>query len=198
NMRAKNVPEWFINSCKKIKYMFPKAHAVAYVIMAFRIAYFKVHYPEAFYATYFTVRADDFDADLILRGEKSIKKKIEEIELKRNQATQKEKNLLTILEVALEMMSRGFCFRPVDLYLSDSKKFIITNDGLLPPFNALQGVGITAAQNIVNSRKKGPFISIEDLRKRAKLSKTVIETLRKHGCLDKLPETNQLNLFSLA
>lgn len=198
NMRAKNVPDWFINSCKKIKYMFPKAHAVAYVIMAFRIAYFKVHYPEAFYATYFTVRADDFDADLILRGEKSIKKKIEEIELKRSQATQKEKNLLTILEVALEMMSRGFCFRPVDLYFSDSKKFIITNDGLLPPFNALQGVGITAAQNIVNSREKGPFISIEDLRKRAKLSKTVIETLRKHGCLDKLPETNQLNLFSLA
>ncbi|SKA87005.1 DNA polymerase III catalytic subunit, PolC type [Caloramator quimbayensis] len=194
-MRENNVPDWYINSCNKIKYMFPKGHAVAYVMMAVRIAYFKVYYPKAYYATYFTVRADDFDADLIVKGEKTILSKIKEIENMGNNATQKDKGLLTILEIALEMYKRGFKFAPVDLYKSDSTKFLIIDDAILPPFRALQGVGETAAKSIVKAREDGPFLSKEDLRLRTKVSKTVIEILQSHGCLKDLPESNQLSLF---
>ncbi|SHE33195.1 PolC-type DNA polymerase III [Caloramator proteoclasticus] len=194
-MKQNNVPDWYIQSCNKIKYMFPKGHAVAYVMMAVRIAYFKVYYPEAYYATYFTVRADDFDADLIVKGEKAIISKIKEIESLGNSASQKEKGLMTILEIALEMYKRGLKFIPVDLYKSDSVKFLITEEGILPPFRALQGVGENAARNIVAAREQGPFVSKEDLRIRAKATKTVIEILDSHGCLKGLPETNQLSLF---
>lgn len=194
-MKQNNVPEWYIKSCNTIKYMFPKGHAVAYVMMAVRIAYFKVHYPEAYYATYFTVRADDFDADLIVKGEKAIIAKIKEIESLGNSLSQKDKGLMTVLEIALEMYKRGFKFIPVDLYKSDSQKFLITEEGILPPFRALQGVGENAAKNIVLAREQGPFVSKEDLRQRAKVSKTVIEIMDNHGCLKGLPETNQLSLF---
>ncbi len=194
-MRKWNVPEWYIDSCKKIKYMFPKAHAVAYVMMAFRIAFFKVYYPEAFYATYFTVRADEFDADIICRGKEGVMRKIQEIEGKGNEASTKEKNLLTILEVALEMYARGVRIRTVDLNQSDATKFQITEEGLLPPFGALQGVGESAAKSIQQAREQAPFTSIEDIRTRARISKTVIEVLQNHGCLRGLPDTDQLQLF---
>ncbi|KNZ71245.1 DNA polymerase III subunit alpha [Thermincola ferriacetica] len=194
-MRENNVPEWYIDSCKKIKYMFPKAHAVAYVMMAFRIAYFKVYYPEAFYATYFTVRADEFDADIICRGKEAVLNKIREIENKGNEASAKEKNLLTILEVALEMYVRGIKIRPVSLVESTATRFLITEDGLLPPFAALQGVGEAAARSIERARDEAKFTSIEDLRTRARISKTVVEVLQNHGCLRNLPETDQLALF---
>ncbi|KRQ86986.1 DNA polymerase III PolC-type [Caloramator mitchellensis] len=194
-MKKFNVPEWYIESCNKIKYMFPKGHAVAYVMMAVRIAYFKVYYPEAFYATYFTVRADDFDADLIVKGEKAIRNKIREIEMMGNNVTQKDKGLLTVLEIALEMYLRGLKFVPVNLYKSDSTRFLITQDGILPPFKSLQGVGEAAARSIVAARGEGPFLSIEDLRLRSKASKTVIDILQRHGCLNELPETNQLSMF---
>jgi DNA polymerase-3 subunit alpha (Gram-positive type) len=194
-MKENNVPQWYIDSCNKIKYMFPKGHAVAYVMMAVRIAYFKVYYPEAYYATYFTVRADDFDADLIVKGEQHIRNKIKEIEALGNNASQKEKGLLTVLEIANEMYKRGFKFTPVDLYKSDATKFLITEDGILPPFRALQGVGENAAKSIVKAREEGPFLSKEDLRVRSKVSKTVIEILDSHGCLKGLPDTSQLSLF---
>ncbi|QCX32275.1 PolC-type DNA polymerase III [Caloramator sp. E03] len=194
-MKENNVPDWYINSCNKIKYMFPKGHAVAYVMMAVRIAYFKVYYPLAYYATYFTVRADDFDADLIVKGEKTILSKIKEIESMGNSASQKDKGLLTVLEIALEMYKRGFKFVPVDLQKSHSVKFIIEDNALIPPFKALQGVGETAAKSIVKARDEGPFLSKEDLRIRAKVSKTVIEILDNHGCIKNLPESNQLSLF---
>lgn len=194
-MRKNNVPDWYIESCKKIKYMFPKAHAVAYVMMAYRIAYFKVHHPAAFYTTYFTVRADEFDADLICQGTQAVLNKIEEIEAKGNQAQTKEKNLLTILEVALEMYVRGIKLRPVDLALSHATRFQITEQGILPPFAALQGVGDAAAKSITRTRKQKLFTSVEDLRIRAKLSKPVIELLQQHGCLHGLPETDQMVLF---
>lgn len=196
-MKANKIPEWYIESCKKIKYMFPKAHAVAYVMMAFRIAYFKVNYPLAFYATFFTVRADEFDAQLICSGINEVKKMINFIQEKGNSASQKEAKLLTILELALEMYLRGFTFERVSLEKSDAKKFIISNNTLIPPFAGLQGVGITAAENIVKAREKYFFTSVEDLRIRAKLSKTVIETLQSHGCLAGIPETDQLALFQL-
>ncbi len=197
-MKENNVPEWYIESCKKIKYMFPKAHAAAYVMMSFRIAYFKVYYPEAFYSTYFTTKAEDFDANFIIKGMDAIKFKIKELESMGNNLTAKEKNFLTVLEVALEMYCREVQLLPVDLYSSDSDKFLIVDGKLLPPLKALQGVGENAAKSIVEARKDGEFISIEDLRNRTKVTKTVIEALMNHGCVKGLPETNQLSLFSLA
>lgn len=195
-LRENNVPEWYIESCQKIKYMFPKAHAVAYVMMAFRIAWFKVHHPLAFYASYFTVRATEFDADLIVQGENALRAKLLEFEQKGNGLTTKEKNLQTILEMALEMYLRGFVFHKVDLYNSEASKFVIIDNGLLPPFAALQGVGDTAARNIVEARNERAFLSIEDLRNRARISKTVIDILRNHGCLGELPEDDQIMLFA--
>lgn len=194
-MKAHDVPDWYIESCQKIKYMFPKAHAVAYVTMAFRIAWFKINYPEAFYATFFTVRADEFDVDLIVQGAEACRHRIEEIENKGNEATAKEKNLVTILELAVEMACRGIPLRRVDLWESDATKFQVTPVGLLPPFASLQGLGESAAKNIVMQRDEQGILSIEDLRTQAKLSKTVIEILDKHGCLKGLPEQNQLSLF---
>jgi len=191
----KNVDSWFIESCKKIKYLFPKAHAVAYVVMAFRIAYFKVHHPEAFYATYFTVRADDFDAELILQGPKKIREAMSEIEKKDKEASVKEKNLYTILEVAYEMYLRGIQFVPIDLYQSDVRRFKITKDGILPPLSALQGLGITAAQNIYNERSKGRFTSVEDLKRRTKITKNVVQILQRNGIINNLQETDQISLF---
>ena len=195
-MGAAGVPQWYIDSCQRIKYMFPKAHAVAYVMMAYRIAWFKVHYPQAFYAAYYTVRTGDFDVSPALKGLVGIRQEIFAIEKKGNGATARERNMLILLEVALEMYARGFEFRGIDLDKSDGRKFIITPTGLLPPFSALTGVGQTASNNIIRARAEGPFTSVEDLRLRARLSKKVIESLREMGCLDNLPETNQLLLFA--
>lgn len=194
-MKQNKVPDWYIKSCKTIKYMFPKAHAAAYVMMAFRIAWFKVYYPQAFYATYFTVRADDFDAEMMALGQDKVKNKIREYEMKGNNITTKEKNVLTILEVANEMYARGFKFLPIDLYLSEAKKFKIEEDGIRPPLNALQGLGSAAAQNMVEARDGGEFLSIDELRTKAKISKSVIEILERNNCLRGLPESNQLCLF---
>lgn len=196
-MRRNNVPNWYIWSCKQIKYMFPKAHATAYVLMAVRIAYFKVHYPLEFYATYFSVRADDFDLEIMGKGYDAIRAKIEEIEAKGFQAAPKEKALLTVLEMALEMTARGYKFLPLDLYKSDATRFTVVKEenGLLPPFGALDGVGGSAARGIAEASKQGPFLSIEDLQDRSRASKTVIEVLEGFGCLKGLPESNQLSLF---
>ncbi len=194
-MRNQNVPEWYIDSCKKIKYMFPKAHAAAYVLMAVRIAYFKVHLPLLYYAAYFTVRAEDFDLESMVRGSISIRSKIEEINAKGLDASTKEKSLLTVLELCLEMCERGFNFQKVDLYRSKASEFVIDGNSLIPPFNAIPGLGTNAALNIVKAREDGEFLSKEDLQQRGKVSKTIIEYLDKHGCLESLPEQNQLSLF---
>jgi len=194
-MKKNGVPDWYIDSCKKIKYMFPKAHATAYVLMAVRIAYFKVHHPLLFYATYFSVRAEDIDLDTVVRGSNAIRAKIKEINQKGPDASQKEKNLLTVLEVSLEMCERGYSFQMVDIYRSDATKFIIDGNSLLAPFTAIPGLGSSAAMNIVRARKEGPFLSKEDLQQRGKVSKTILDYLEKHGCLQSLPEHNQLSLF---
>ncbi|WP_027338737.1 PolC-type DNA polymerase III [Halonatronum saccharophilum] len=195
-MRENKVPDWYIESCKRIKYMFPKAHAAAYVMMAFRIAYFKVHHPKAFYNTYFTIKASDFDAQIVLNGREFIEKKVSEIKAKGNDATAKDKNTLTVLEIVLEAMARGIEFTKVDIYKSKAKEFQIDENGLLlPPLISLQGLGDSAAQNLVEVRKGKEFTSIEDLSNQASLSKTVIEVMKEHGSLDGLPETNQLSLF---
>ena len=195
-MKKNDVPDWYIGSCQKIKYMFPKAHAVAYVMMSFRLAYYKVHYPAAFYATYFTIKAEDFDADLIVKGLDAIKNKMDEINSLGNDATAKEKNMLTVLEVAYEMYARNIKILPVDIYKSDASQFKVIDDNtILPPMIALQGVGENAAIHIQQERENGEFISKEDLRKRTKISKTVIETLTIHGSLDNMSDKNQLSLF---
>ena len=194
-MREHNVPEWYIGSCKKIKYMFPKGHAVAYVMMAIRIAYYKVYYPEAYYATYFTVRADDFDANLICLGEGAVYAKLQELYGLGNNASVKDKGLITVLELCFEAYKRGIKFLRVDLYKSEATKFIIEEGALRPPLNAVPGVADNAGKSIVEARKNGEFISKEDLRIRAGVSKTVIEGLTSHGCLDGMSETNQLSLF---
>ena len=194
-MRSLNVPEWYIDSCKKIKYMFPKAHAAAYVMMSFRIAYFKVYYPEAFYATYFTIKANDFNADLVIKGREIVKNKIIELEKLGNDMSTKEKNLLTVLEVVLEMYARGLKVKNVDLYKSDSDKFLIDENGILPPLKSLEGLGENVARKIVEERSISKFISIEDLVNRSKVSKPVIEVLNNHGCLENLPLSNQISLF---
>ena len=194
-MREHDVPDWYIDSCKKIKYMFPKGHAVAYVMMAVRIAYHKVYYPKAYYATYFTVRADDFDANLIVKGESAIKAKMDELTAMGNDIGQKEKGLLTTLELSYEMFKRGIKLLNVDLYESEAVKFKIEDDAIRPPLSGLEGVGENAAKSIVLEREKGEFISKEDLRIRCKVSKTVIETLDNHGCLKGMPNTNQLSFF---
>jgi DNA polymerase-3 subunit alpha (Gram-positive type) len=191
-MKTTGIPQWYIDSCNKIKYMFPKAHAAAYVMMAFRIAWFKVYYPEAFYVTYFTVRADEFDADIISKGPDRVRSAMRELEQKGNDATQKEKNLLTILEIANEMYARRIKCLPVDLYESDATKFMITDHGLLPPLNALAGLGSAAAANIVEARKNGRFLSVDDLKIRAGVSKSVIEILENHGCLCGMQQSNQV------
>ncbi|KFZ43273.1 PolC-type DNA polymerase III [Anoxybacillus flavithermus] len=194
-MRKHDVPEWYIESCKKIKYMFPKAHAAAYVLMAVRIAYFKVHHPLLYYASYFTVRAEDFDLDAMIQGSAAIRRRIEEIQAKGLDASAKEKSLLTVLEIALEMCERGFSFKNIDLYRSQATEFIIDGNSLIPPFNAIPGLGTNVAQSIVRAREEGEFLSKEDLQQRGKVSKTILEYLESRGCLQSLPDHNQLSLF---
>jgi len=194
-MNEHKIPKWYIDSCKKIKYMFPKAHAVAYVTMAYRIAYCKVHYPKEFYATYFTVRADDFDFILMGHGKEELLRNKQLIESKGNEMSDKEKNVITIMEVCNEMYARGLSFLPVDLYKSHATKFIPTPEGLLPPLNALPGLGTNAANAITKAREDGEFWSVDDLQQRSKSTKTVIEVLRNAGVLKGMRESSQVSFF---
>lgn len=195
-MKANNVPDWYIGSCQKIKYMFPKAHAVAYVMTSFRIAYCKVNYPEAFYATYFTTKVEDFDVDLVTRGLDAVRAKMERIRELGNSSTAKENNQYTILEVVVEMLCRGIEMEKVDIYRSHPTDFQLDGDKkILPPMVALQGMGENAALSIAREREKGAFLSKEDLIKRTKVSKTVVEKLSEHGSLDGMSDKNQLSFF---
>jgi DNA polymerase-3 subunit alpha (Gram-positive type) len=194
-MKRCKVPQWYIDSCLKIQYMFPKAHAAAYVISAVRTAYFKLYHPIEFYATYFSVRAADFDIELCCQGYEAIGRKIVEIEQLGFQAPPKEKNMLPILEMALEMTARGFTFKPIDLYRSEATRFKVDGDSLIPPFGALAGIGENAARNIAAAREQGEFLSIEDFQQKSKASKTIVEMLSQMGCFRGLPESNQLSLF---
>ena len=194
-MKEHNVPDWYIASCKKIKYMFPKAHAAAYVTMAFRIAWFKVHHPMAYYATYFTVRADDFDSDIMIHGKEKVKNKMKELEMQGNAISTKDKNVFSILEIVLEMYERGIKFLPIDLYKSHSTKFIVEEDGIRPPLNSIPGLGTVAADGIQSAKNDGKFMCIDELQQRAKVGKSVIEMLEKSGCLAGMPKSNQISLF---
>ena len=196
-MKEAGIPEWYIESCRKIKYMFPKAHATAYVTSAFRIAWFKVHHPIWYYCAYLSIRRDQFDIASMVRGEDAIRAKIDEIDAKGNQASNKDLDTRDTLCICLEMVCRGFYFKNIDVDKSDGKHFIITEDqkGLIIPFRALDGLGDNVAEAIVKARKNGPFISMEDLRERGKVNTSAMEKLKDLGCLDNMSESNQLSLF---
>ena len=197
-MNEQHVPEWYIDSCKKIKYMFPKAHAVAYVMMAFRIAWFKVHRPLAFYSAYFSIRAKGFDASCMIKGDKVCLDKMSELRGKERDKTisAAEKDMMTTLEVCHEFYRRGFTFEPMDVYKSDATRFLVTETGLIPPFTSMPGIGEQAALSIVEERKNGKFLSAEELIVRCpKASKAVVELLEQIGALGSMPKTTQMSLF---
>ena len=196
-MKANNVPEWYIESCGKIKYMFPKAHAAAYVMMALRVAYFKVHHPIYYYCAYFSIRAKAFDIKTMGAGLDAIKRKMQEIAEKRknNEASNVEIDLYTTLEIVNEMWERGFKFGKLDLYRSDATEFIIDGDTLIPPFVAMDGLGENVAKQLVRARQEGEFLSKTELRKRGGLSSTLVEKMDEMGILGTMPEDNQLSLF---
>ena len=196
-MKANNVPEWYIESCGKIKYMFPKAHAAAYVMMALRVAYFKVHHPIYYYCAYFSIRAKAFDIKTMGAGLDAIKRKMQEIAEKRknNEASNVEIDLYTTLEIVNEMWERGFKFGKLDLYRSDATEFIIDGDTLIPPFVAMDGLGENVAKQLVRARQEGDFLSKTELRKRGGLSSTLVEKMDEMGILGNMPEDNQLSLF---
>jgi len=196
-MKANNVPEWYIESCGKIKYMFPKAHAAAYVMMALRVAYFKVHHPIYYYCAYFSIRAKAFDIKTMGAGLDAIKRRMQEIAEKRknNEASNVEIDLYTTLEIVNEMWERGFKFGKLDLYRSDATEFIIDGDTLIPPFVAMDGLGENVAKQLVRARQEGEFLSKTELRKRGGLSSTLVEKMDEMGILGNMPEDNQLSLF---
>ncbi|MBR3661129.1 MAG: PolC-type DNA polymerase III [Bacilli bacterium] len=197
-MEEHNIPDWYIESCHKIQYMFPKAHACAYVMSAMRIAWFKVYQPLNYYATFFSIRVVDFDIDTMIKGYDAIKLRIEDLENKGYEITKKEGDVLESLKIALEATARGIKFGNIDLYKSDATKFIKSDteeNTLIPPFRAIDGLGDAVGKGICTEREIREFLSIEDLQKRSKVSATLIEKLRTMKVLKDLPESNQLSLF---
>ena len=199
-MRDHDVPEWYIDSLAKIGYLFPKAHAVAYVMMAFRIAWFKVHRPLAFYAAYFSIRAKAFDEQYMCRGMEVCQRKMREIVAKDKEASAVEQDMLTTLEVCYEFYLRGFTFERMDLYQSEALRFTMDEEKgtLRPPFVSVAGLGETAALSLAEQRKGKRFISIEEVSAACpKVSKTHIELLKDAGAFGDMPETSQMDLFSM-
>ncbi len=194
-LRDKKVPEWYIESCKKIKYMFPKAHAAAYVLMSYRIAYFKVHHPSAFYATYLSTKGGEFEIKFALEGLDYVNRSQEKIKEKGREASPKEKATLTLLEILQEAMLRGVEFLNVDLYKSHSHKFLLKEGRILPPLTSIPHLGQNCAQRVVKARDKKKFSSIEDFSDRTQANKNVVEAMVKYGVLKGLPAKNQLSLF---
>ena len=194
-MKEHDVPDWYIKSCETIKYMFPKAHAAAYVTNAFRIAWFKVHQPKAYYTAYFSIRADEFDSDVMIHGKEKVINKMREIDMQGNSATTKDKNMYAILELVLEMYERGINFLPIDLYKSHSTKFIMEEEGIRPPLNSIPGLGTVAAEGIQKARDEEKFMCIDDIQMRGKVGKSVIELLKNAGCLEGMTQSNQMSLF---
>ena len=194
-MIAAGVDDWYIGSCKKIKYMFPKAHAAAYVMSAIRVAWYKVHMPVAFYSAMFTVSNVGLDAEIVMKGHRGVSAEIERIEKLGKEASQKEQASIAGLQLVREAYARGIKFLPINLRKSDQRAFLPENGGIRLPFSSLSGLGENAAQNIIEARNEEDFFSVEDLQIRAKLSGTVVEILRKNGVLDGLDDTDQMSFF---
>ena len=200
DMLEHDVPEWYIWSCERIKYMFPKAHAAAYVMMAYRIAYCKINYPLAYYAAYFGIRASAFSYELMGQGKEKLLYHMKEYKRRAelNQLSKKDQDTLKDMKNVLEMYARGFDFLPIDIYKSKASKFQIVGDKLLPPFNTIDGMGDKAAEAMEIAAKDGPYLSKDDFRQRTKVSKTLVDLMADMGLLGDLPETNQLSLFDFA
>jgi DNA polymerase-3 subunit alpha (Gram-positive type) len=194
-MREANVPDWYIDSCKKIKYMFPKAHAAAYVMSAIRIGWYKVHMPLAFYCGYWSAAPGGFDGELAMRGKDAILQTLNDIKSKGKEATQKDNDTYSAMLMAYEFLARGYKFLPVDIYKSDSKYYLPEDGKIRLPFSSLPGLGDAAAQSIVDARDGGEYLSVEDFRERTGVSKAIIELLQANGALAGLSETSQISLF---
>jgi DNA polymerase-3 subunit alpha (Gram-positive type) len=194
-MREHGVPDWYMDSCKKIKYMFPKAHAAAYVMSAIRLCWYKIYYPMEFYAAFLTVAPGGFNAEIVAKGYRGVSDAIKEIEDKGNDATAKDNEMHSTMQLVREALARGVEFLGVDLMKSDAKAFLPENGKIRMPFNSLPGLGDTAAEKIVETRNSEEIFSIQQLREKAGISKSMIELLRNNGVLDGLTETNQLSLF---
>ncbi len=194
-MKEHGVPQWYISSCMKIKYMFPKAHAAAYMIATLRLGWYKVYKPTEYYAAYFTVRGEDFDGLAVMKGKDAVKKKMADITAKGKEASAKELSSYSTLQIVNEMLARGIKILPVDLYKSDSYRFLVEENKIRLPFSSLSGVGESAAQSLVESRKDGKYLSIDDVQLRSKVTKAVIETLESAGILKNLPASNQMSFF---
>jgi len=196
-MKEKDVPDWYIWSCKKIKYMFPKAHAAAYVMMAWRIAYCKVYHPLAYYAAYFSIRAKAFSYEIMCQGQQHLENVMADYKKRSDTLSNKEKESLGDMKIVQEMYARGFSFVPIDIFRADSRNFQIIDGKLMPSLNSIDGLGEKAADQIVEAAKDGPFLSKDDFRERTKVSKTVVDMMSELNLLGNLPESNQISLFDL-
>ena len=195
DMLEHGVPEWYIGSCEKIKYMFPKAHAAAYVMMAYRIAYCKVNYPLAYYAAYFSIRASAFSYEIMCQGKDKLEFYLRDYKKRSDSLSKKEQDVLKDMKIVQEMYARGFEFLPLDIYTAKADKFQIIDGKLMPPLNSIEGMGDKAAEAVEAASKDGPYLSRDDFRQRTKVSKTVIDLMADLGMFGNLPESNQLSLF---
>ena len=193
-MRAHGVPEWYIGSCKKIKYMFPKAHAAAYTIASLRLGWFKVYRPLEYYATYFTVKADNFDGELVMGGKRKLEERLNTIKAMPD-PTAKEEDAIVFIRVVLEMFARGIGFLPVSLGKSEAKAFIPENGKIRLPLCSLNGLGESVAENIVSVIKDGSATTVEEIRVKASVNKSIMDLLAKNNCFGDLPESDQITMF---
>jgi DNA polymerase-3 subunit alpha (Gram-positive type) len=196
-MKEKDVPDWYIWSCKQISYMFPKAHAAAYVMMAYRIAYCKINYPLAYYGAYFGIRANAFSYEIMCQGKEKLQYYIKDYKKRIDSLTNKEQDVMKDMKIVQEMYARGFEFMPIDLYRAKAHQFQIIDGKLMPSFSSIEGLGEKAAEAVEEAGKEGPYLSLDDFRQRTKVSKTVVDLMAELGLFGNLPQSNQLSLFEM-
>ena len=194
-LKEHNVPDWYIWSCKRIKYMFPKAHAAAYVMMAFRIAYFKVYYPLAYYTAYFSIRASAFNYELMCLGREKLEYHLADYKKRSNELSKKEQDTMKDMRIVQEMYARGFDFMPIDIYRAKSHAFQIIDGKIMPSFSSIDGLGDKAAEAIVEAASQGKFLSRDDFKQRTKVSQTVTDQMAEMGLFGDLPISNQMSLM---